>query len=282
MKHVTTGARRFGFTLVELLVVIAIIGILLALTLPAVQQARAAARRAQCINKLHQIGLALHNYHDSMGILPPGAIVVGPGLPVVFSGWGWGTMLLPMVDQASLYNRIDFNLGTAVDANEALLATNVPLWRCPSDTIDDAISVTVPTYSTTQVATGNYCGSTDMLGPLSAVRFRNVTDGLSQTLMVGERVNQQQAPGNPPFTSSWIGIVSKRDQYVFNSTPYTAVVAVYPINFHLGTTQSFSSRHTGGTHFVFGDGSVKFLNETMDANVYQALGTPNGGEIVDF
>ncbi len=273
---------RRGFTLTELLVVMAVIGILLALALPAIQQARAAARRAQCLNHLHQLGVALHNYHDTHSILPPGAIVLGPGLPVVYSGWGWGAMILPMVDQSPLYGRIDFNLGTAVGANEAVLRQGLSVWRCPSDPAADTIPVTVGAYPTTTVSTGNYCGVAAMLGPLSAVRFGAVTDGLSQTLMLGERINQPLALGNPPFTSSWSGLVSKSDQYVFNSMPYTSASAAYPINFHQGGTQNFSSGHTGGAHFTFGDGSAKFLSELMDVFLFESLGTRDGGEVIEF
>lgn len=282
MSTQSNRTQRQGFTLVELLVVIAVIGILVALTLPAVQQARAAARRAQCLNNLHQLGLALHNYHDVHSILPAGSIVVGPGLPVVFSGWGWGAMVLPMVDQAPLYSQINFSLHTAVGTNEPLLAQAVPMWRCPSDPTDNQIAVTVPGYPATLVATGNYCGATGMLGPLSNVRFANVVDGLSQTLMLGERVNQPATVGNPPFTASWLGIVSKSDGYIFNAMPYTSAIATYPINYHLGGTQNFSSRHTGGAHFTFGDGAAKFLSDNMDGDTFQALGTPNGGEIVEY
>lgn len=271
-----------GFTLIELLIVIAVIGILISLALHAVQQARAAARRAQCVNHLHQLALALHNYHDSHNILPAGSIVLGPGLPIVFSGWGWGAMILPFVDQAPLYSQINFSLGTAVASNEALLTLAVPLWRCPSDGTEDQIPVVVGSHPVTMVATGNYCGATGMLGPLSAVRFGSVTDGLSQTLMLGERVNQPMTPGNQPFTASWAGIISKTDGYVFNSMPYTSAIATYPINFHLGGTQNFSSRHSGGAHFAFGDGSVKFLSQNMDGDTFQALGTPDGGEVVEY
>jgi prepilin-type N-terminal cleavage/methylation domain-containing protein len=274
--------RQRGFTLIELLVVIAVIGILVALTLPAVQQARSAARRAQCQNHLHQLALGLHNYHEAHRILPPGAIVVGPGLPVVFSGWGWGSMILPMMDQGPLYSQIDFRYGTAVGVNEPLLAQGLAAWKCPSDSADGQIPVFVGSHPPTTVATGNYCGVTGLLGPLSHVRFAMITDGLSQTLMLGERVNQPLTTGNQPYTSAWSGIVSKQDGYVFNSLPYTSAIATYPINFHKGGTQNFSSEHFGGAHFAIADGAVKFLSDSMDGNVFQALGTPDGGEVVDY
>ena len=111
-----------GFTLIELLVTLAIIAVLIALLLPAVQSARASARRAQCQNHLRQLGLALHNYHDTHLVFPPGSYVLGSASPVQ-SGWGWGAMILPYLDQSPLYQRIDFNIGTAVGGNLDLIAT---------------------------------------------------------------------------------------------------------------------------------------------------------------
>src|SRR5690349_8266006 len=148
---------RRGFTLVEMLVSLAIIGVLLALILPAVQQSRAAARRAACTNHLRQLCLALHNYHDLHQVLPAGSYVRGPSFPTE-SGWGWGAMILPYVDQAPLNNRIDFNVGTAVGSNRAIIGKQVRLWSCPADAAMDQISVSLPGYPDVEVATGNYCG----------------------------------------------------------------------------------------------------------------------------
>lgn len=275
-----SGRGRAAFTLIELLVVLAVIAGLIALLLPAVQQSREAARRTHCLSNLHQIGLALHSYHETHAILPPGALVIGPVYTVKFSGWGWGSMILPMIDQGALYSQIDFKLQTGIAGNEPLLTSRVPLWNCPSDLSLDRVQVDVPGYPATEIATGNYCGSTGMIGPLSNTRFAQVTDGLSQTLMAGERITQPPTNANAPFTAGWFGLVAKDDDYIFNSVPYTTPSSYYPINAHAGGTQNFSSRHVGGAHFLFGDGAVKRLNEQMDAYTFEALGTPAGGEII--
>lgn len=127
--------RKRGFTLIELLVVIAIIAILIALLLPAVQQAREAARRSTCKNNLKQIGIALHNYHDTHSVLPPGVLMFddGSGDPDPDLGnWGWNTFLLPYIDQAPLYNQLTPNgANFPTSAAGSLIQTVVPILVCP-------------------------------------------------------------------------------------------------------------------------------------------------------
>jgi len=271
------GTDRRGFTLIEVLVVIAIIGILLSLLLPAVQQVRAAARRLQCANHLRQIGLALHNYHDSHNLLPPGSIVLGPIFPVQ-TGWGWGTFVLPQLEQPGLYSGIDFNGGNLVGANVPLSGQTLAVYRCPSDTAPFQISVDIPGLGPIPIAHGSYCASGTMLSEMSSVRFRDVTDGLSQTLLVGERRLTSSASG--PTTSAWCGTLAHQSDYLlFHSLPHLRVLSGQAVN----SDSTFNSRHPGGVHFVLGDGSVRLLSESLDANVYYALSTPAGGEVIsDF
>src|SRR5271166_1706526 len=229
-----------GFTLIELLVVIAIIAVLIALLLPAVQAAREAARRAQCTNNLKQIGLALHNYEESMSTFPPGYVssinltVVNPcdfdqelqnGVDLG-TGWAWGSMILPFLEQQPLYSCINFNLSVAYAANDTCSLTALSVYVCPSDdgpsvvpVFDDPPDPANPgSYSGTHivdtVSRGNYVGmwglgeicaesgakdaiNNNGLGPLgqhagifyrnSATKISAITDGTSNTIMVGER-----------------------------------------------------------------------------------------------
>ena len=196
MKNVFPPRRRRGFTLIELLVVIAIIAILIALLLPAVQQAREAARRTQCKNNLKQFGLAIQNYESSVGSFPPART----GYPMVFSAHA---QLMPYFDAANLYNSIDFNTAPTFaeppvapySANVIAALVRVPMFLCPSDL------ATVPgnSYGTTNyvVCTGSgsnptaryiRAGDGVMYDPklLGIVKFRDVTDGLSNTVAMSE------------------------------------------------------------------------------------------------
>ena len=217
-RHVS----RPAFTLIELLVVIAIIGILVGLLLPAVQQVREAAARIKCNNNLKQIGLALHGYHDANNSFPSGYVDgntnpdstpdndVGPG-------WGWASMILPYVEQGNLYNQINFNQGVGIGSNAAASQTRLTIFQCPSDPYQQNFTVW-PT--SVVVAHGNYVGcngweecynnaggdaqggGADGLsggygqagdGPFyrnSHTRMTDVTDGLSNTIFVGERLRQ--------------------------------------------------------------------------------------------
>lgn len=269
--------RQRGFTLIELLVVIAVIGLLIALLLPAVQQAREAARRCTCKNQMHQFALALHNYHDAHTILPPGSLVLGPSF-MTMSGWGWGAMLLPYYEQTPLYSQLNFNAGTAVGGNRSLIGVRLGIMQCPSDPQPDQLTVQIPSHPDTAIATGNYVGCEGMLSAMSNVRFGHVTDGLSQTLLLGEREFLPSVNGSLSYTSAWSGIVSESDVYVFDSLPHVAATATQRLNSQGAT--AFSSRHTGGVHFALGDGAVRFLSESIDGDVFQALGTGRGGEVI--
>lgn len=273
--------KRNGFTLLELLVVMAIVAVLVGLLVPAVQQAREAARRSQCQNQLRQLGLALHNYHDAHLVLPPGALVVGPSFRT-FSGWGWGAMILPQLDQSPLYSRIDFDLGTAVGANRDVIATPLSIWRCPTDSLPERVTVSISGHADATTATGNAVGSQGVLSALSNVTFADVTDGLSQTLLLGERIHIPSVSGSLLVTSSWCGFIAETDRYIFASTPYVEASGLWPINRSLTSSSSFSSRHAGGANFCLADGSARFLSENIDVRVLEALGTPGGGETVEF
>ncbi|MBA4031478.1 MAG: prepilin-type cleavage/methylation domain-containing protein [Planctomyces sp.] len=317
--HGPLAANRRGFTLIELLVVIAIIAILIALLLPAVQQAREAARRSQCVNNLKQLGLALHNYHDTHGALPSGWIGVDPATRIPnaesgASGFAWGAMILPMLDQGPLYNRINFSascLSTTGNNNLSLLRTPLAAFRCPSDSgpqtweiKDEATGAT--TLAT--LATANYVaafgsgiqGSNGTVsweddiednGPdhqvrgdgmfwhNSNVKFRDVSDGLSNTVCVGEhKTSLLPDPSEPDeqWFSTWGAVVPEGQEAIARVLGLADHTPNHPLT-HL---DDFSSPHIGGAHFLFGDGRVRFLTENVDLGLFKAINTRAGGEVV--
>lgn len=268
--------RRSGFTIVELLTVVGIVAVLLAILLPAVQQARLAARRTQCSNHLRQIALALHHYHDVHNVLPPGSLVLGPSFPVA-SGWGWGAMVLPWLEQDGLYRRIDFDLGTAVGSNRALIAQPLKIWRCVSNSGPERVNVELRGSDEVELGYGTYLANAKLMSGMSSTKFADVTDGLSNTVLLGER-GWNPSPNASAFSSSWCGIVASADAYVFQSVPFLELLEFRPINYLIGGAECFSSQHSGGAQFALCDGSVQFLSESMDGGMFQALGTAAGGE----
>ncbi len=287
--------RRKGFTLIELLVVVAIIAILIALLLPAVQQAREAARRSHCRNNLKQIGIALHNYVDIHTVLPSGWIGVdgSTGIPDVEgpSGWGWATMILPMMDEIPLQETIDYSLPLLDPVNDPVRIKHLTSFRCPSDRGENMWEIEEEATGDliTTLATSNYvaCFGTLELedcegqpsgfvckgdGPFShnsSVRLADMTDGTSNVVFAGERTS---AIG----MSTWVGVVPEGEE----AFARVLAVADHTPNHPDSHLDDFSSEHSGGVFFIFGDGHVQFISENIDLNVYQGLCTYAGGEVV--
>jgi len=258
-----------GFTLVELLVVIAIIGILIALLLPAVQAAREAARRMQCTNNLKQIALAMHTYHDTLRIFPPGSVRVP-------QGHTWYTFVLPFIEQRPLYDQVDPR-GQQIPAtapSDGPLVTQLGIYRCPSDS-GKAINKWYGNYPTV-----NYVASRAMFNapgnsmnwPLS-LRIRDILDGLSNTFLISERGLAERSTAG-----IWSGWITTAGSFNFSSTspintPYLATdgdptgpVDVTPSADPWYSRFTVTSRHPGGANFAFCDGSVHFISENIETN----------------
>ncbi len=283
-----------GFTLIELLVVIAIIAVLVALLLPAVQQAREAARRSHCKNNLKQIGVALHNYFDVHRVLPPGYMQ--------YDGWGigWGVFILPQMDQAPLYEhpaiQSDLATGGLVPTNP-VYKTVIPAYVCPSDTGPSQ------NVHCLEMGKSNYVGISGnrdiSLNPwgnpqdpnvgrgcffrISGVRFRDITDGLSNTLMIGER-RLNAGPGDGRHNGKQSGSVWAGAHSSFQSGGWGTVAGdIGPnrtINNFSGSAHAYSSEHAGGAQFLFCDGSVALMSENTDRTLQGELSTRAGGEVI--
>jgi prepilin-type N-terminal cleavage/methylation domain-containing protein len=295
-----SSCRGRGFTLVELLVVIAIIGILIALLLPAVQAAREAPGRAHCSNNLKQLGLAWLNYEDTYKSLPPAAIST--------NYLSWHVLVLPFIEQMPLYEKFSFAQGaySAHGRDAVAYPAHVFAYLCPSNGEDIYTTAGEPheRYNGEKSLSMHYLG---ILGPKGnnayannepykctdatksyggvcdqgtsaypkAVRLAEVTDGTSNTYLLGERARKTD------YLRTWIR------GYYHESDPgyliYAAKNVINPINSDLSkytSDSAFGSLHPGGCHFGIADGSVRFVPETIDLAIYYAMASRDGAEPV--
>jgi prepilin-type N-terminal cleavage/methylation domain-containing protein len=300
--------RRRAFTLVELLVVIAIIGLLVALLLPAIQAARESARRTQCTNNLKQIGVALHNYHDTMKRFPPGRMSCdgwtgGPCtglLDRLKPGTSAFVMLLPFMEQQRLYDlfgRFDLGALFPTDGSGPWRTPSVdegikfrpPVLVCPSDIskpmkgTDATGSYAMvhgtrgPSFGTDQVQLKH--GNTGMFVYLESYTMRDNLDGTANTLYAGEVIDSHTNESSNVWTVAGRHLDCLRStENPLNSPPgtglYTLTLYGYTCN------GAFGSRHPAGGLFLFGDGQVRFLSEAIDLSLYRALSTRAGKEAV--
>lgn len=310
--------RSSGFTLVELLVVVAIIAALLGLLLPAVQSARESARRTQSLTNLRQIGLALHCYHDLVGALPPGfrSTPTGPWSggandPVPESGPGWSffAFLLPHLDESALHGSIRFDRPITDPLNKVARETIVPVFIDPGDSGPRLIDITdsgaspvdsaVPSVMC-QAAVCSYAGSlgtlpyeqqpfTGVFHRNSKVRFGEISDGLTKTIGVGERMSRHTR-------SSWVGVVPGQElvyapespRYVANLPSTNFRPAITAVLVHVrssapslqGSPGGFIGPYKAGTQFLNMDGSCRLISDSTPPEIFRALCTRAGNEVI--
>ncbi len=311
-------ARRQGFTLIELLVVIAIIAVLIALLLPAVQQAREAARRSQCKNNMKQLGLALHNYHDTALTFPMASInVINSSGAADYNGHTFNSFIFPYVDQANAYNSLNFSAPSASAPNNAIYAGRTWAFQaCPSNPFASTLGsydgfgntqgasymvcagpMSYGDYSTTDCGVAGmpaYCarsaaGSnvTARSGIFSmgnaawyyASRIRDVTDGTSNTIALGE----VRPEGNSYFGMFAIQAYGFATAYKINSTlrqPPTATVPQYGYPTGLQYNAGMGSAHVGGAHACLADGSVRFISDNVDFATLNYLSHKSDGKTI--
>jgi prepilin-type N-terminal cleavage/methylation domain-containing protein/prepilin-type processing-associated H-X9-DG protein len=344
-----SSSRQRAFTLVELLVVITIIGILIALLLPAVQAAREAARRAQCVNNLKQIGLAIHNYHTVYDTFPPGAVEAYGNMPgsandiTTWNNWSGTAMLLPYLEQRNIYNAINFNIAalyppafTLTYANTSMYDTRIASFLCPSD--PEAGRIRINNYHMCMGASTNDLSNNTngFFSNLVSYGMRSITDGTSSTIAYAEVIvgatnngNTTRQNGvvdatlpngshlanaftNQPLVLSALQACNDRwktstsansftnrggERWGWGTTGVSMFVTIvtpnskqYPwrscrdqcsgCGADAAQVSNATSFHPGGVNACFGDGSVRFIKDTVSMNIWWSLGTRGQGEIV--
>jgi prepilin-type N-terminal cleavage/methylation domain-containing protein len=308
---VNRSHQRRGFTLIELLVVIAIIAILIGLLLPAVQKVREAAARTKCQNNLKQLGVACHNYHDSRGNLPTSHSpwVEGPSPSGPFTGRGWILEALPFFEQQNLYNQFepsrvgDMFSGQGLMNCKAQMQTMLPMLRCPSDDSPQQLWTDMYQWEGTPVAATNYKGviGDNPMGGYNAnqivypdkndyhytvyvrglffrndyetpINFSAITDGLSNTFMIGE--------DQPKWNRHSTAFYANGDYAACHVPPNSKPAGNNPYDWP--SAISFRSAHTQGLQFCLADGSVRFVQQSINFATYQAACTRNAGEVVNL
>jgi prepilin-type N-terminal cleavage/methylation domain-containing protein len=277
-------ARR-GFTLLELLVVVAIISVLIALLLPAVQQAREAARRMGCRNNLSQIALALHNYHATHRVLPPGSVnETGPVKVGVTTDnhFGWIAQILPELDEVNVWKQIDFTKTSYQQPSGFLRSPKV--LHCPTRPGGFAPYAGCYNDSAAPIDTDN----NGVLFLNSSVRMQDITDGRSHTLLVGEvlasssfawyqgtEATLHYSGGAMDSLQDFAGPTAVYGEVTpenLNNSNAAAAAAVLPMR--------FGSPHADGAHLALADGAVRFVSSRIDGHILQQLGNRHDGEVV--